>query len=98
MPDTTATSTTTSSVPADTKWWGNSLTIWGALLTGATTVAPAVFAAFGLNVSTELVQQLGSNVVTLVQAVAGLAGTVMTIAGRVRATQSIERRNVSLKL
>lgn len=82
----------------DAKWWGNSLTIWGALLTAATTVAPAVFSAFGLDVPLDLVQRLGADAVAVVQAIGGLVGTVMTIAGRTRASTRLERRTVALYL
>lgn len=96
-PDQTAmTPTGATSVP-DTKWWGNSLTIWGALLTAATTVAPAVFAAFGLDVPVDVVRRLGTDAVAVAQAVGGLIGTVMTIAGRVRASTPLERRAVAVR-
>ncbi len=95
-PDLTA-SMPTSPKP-DAKWWGNSLTVWGALLTAATTVAPAVFAAFGLDVPIDLVQRLGVDAVAVVQAIGGLAGTVMTIAGRARASTRLERRAIALHL
>ena len=80
------------------KWWGESLTIWGALLTGLTTVAPAVFAAFGIDISADLLQRLGGQATTAIQAVAGLIGTLMTIYGRARATTALQRRTVSLHL
>lgn len=83
-------------VPPEGKWWGQSLTIWGALLTAATTVAPAVFAAFGLDVSADLAARLGQDAVAVAQAMAGLAGTVMTIAGRARAATPLQRRAISL--
>ncbi len=90
------TSTNPKSSVSAAKWWGNSLTIWGALLTAATTVAPAIFAAFGLDVPVDLVKRLGADAVAVVQAIGGLAGTVMTIAGRARADTRIERRAISL--
>ncbi len=80
------------------KWWGESLTIWGALLTATTTVAPAVFAAFGINISADLLQQLGVQAGSAVQAMVGLIGTVMTIYGRIRATTALQRRLVHLHL
>ena len=91
----------TATAPADTvpvKWWGESLTIWGALLTAATTVAPALFSAFGIDIPTDLLQKLGSQSVAAAQAFGGLAGTVMTIAGRLRASTSLERRMLKLHL
>ena len=81
-----------------TKWWGGSLTIWGALLTALTTVAPALFAALGIDLPIDLVQRLGSDIVTLVQAIGGLVSTVLTIVGRLRASTAIVRRPVTLRL
>jgi uncharacterized protein (TIGR02594 family) len=84
--------------PRPGKWWGESLTIWGALLTAVATVAPAVFAAFGIDMPAELVQRLGRDLTTVIQAIAGLAGTIMTILGRIRAAEPIGRRTVSIRL
>ena len=81
-----------------TKWWGGSLTIWGTLLTAVTTVAPAIFAALGIDLPIDLVQRLGSDIVTLIQAIGGLVGTVLTIIGRLRASTAIVRRPVTLRL
>lgn len=83
---------------ASAKWWGQSLTIWGALVTGLSTVAPAVLNALGLDLSVELAQRLSQDVVTLAQALGGLLGTVMTIAGRLRASTRIQRRPVALRI
>ena len=80
------------SSPLPGKWWGGSLTIWGALLTAFTTVAPTLFAAFGINLTVDLVQRLGSDIVTVAQAVGGLLGTIMTITGRLRANTRIQLR------
>lgn len=82
----------------DPKWWGNSLTIWGAVLTAVTTVSPAVLSALGLDVPPELVQRLGRDVITLAQAAGGLVGTLMTVVGRVRARAPLERRPIALRL
>ena len=81
-----------------TKWWGGSLTIWGTVLTAVTTVAPALFAALGIDLPIDLVQRLGSDVVTLLQAIGGLVGTILTIVGRLRASTAIVRRPVTLRL
>ncbi len=84
--------------PRPAKWWGESLTIWGALLTAVSTVAPAVFAAFGIDMPVELLRTFGRDVAAVFQAVGGLVGTVMTIFGRIRAKQPIERRAVQVRL
>lgn len=80
------------------KWWGNSLTIWGAFVTGLSTVAPALLAVFGVDIPSSLIQQLGADVVTVVQAVGGLVGTVMTIVGRTRAALPLVRRPLSIRV
>ncbi|MGE0764903.1 MAG: TIGR02594 family protein [Hyphomicrobiaceae bacterium] len=83
---------------ADAKWWGNSLTIWGAFITGVSTVAPTILAAFGFDISSSLIEQLGGDVVTVAQAIAGLVGTIMTIIGRKRAVLPLARRPLSLRI
>ena len=80
------------------KWWGESLTIWGALLTAATTVVPVVAAAFGIDLTPDLVRKVGEEVIIVVQALGGLVGTLMTIYGRSRAETKLNRRNIRLQL
>jgi hypothetical protein len=83
---------------AAAKWWGHSLTIWGALITALTTVVPAVAPLFGLNITAELIQQLGEAVVLFAQALGGLVGTSMAIYGRIRANAPVERRQFTIAL
>jgi uncharacterized protein (TIGR02594 family) len=88
-------------VPANgngAKWWGSSMTIWGVIVTGLSTVLPVIGPLFGLNVTADLVQQLGDQVVLVAQAVGGLAGTIMAIYGRTRATTSLERKQLTINL
>ncbi len=80
------------------KWWGNSMTIWGIMVTALSTVLPAVAPALGFNITADLVRQLGDNVVVSAQALGGLVGTGMAIYGRIRASQPIERRQFTLTL
>lgn len=87
----------TPSQPA-TKWWGNSLTIWGAILTGLTTVLPTLGPVIGLDLTPELVEQAGTQFVTTLQALMGLLGTIMAIYGRSRATQPLGLKKISLRL
>lgn len=82
----------------ETKWWGYSLTIWGTLITTLSTVLPALGPLLGIELSAEIVRQLGDQVVATAQALAGLAGTVLAIYGRVRASQPLARREISLRL
>lgn len=86
-----------SAVPA-VKWWGNSMTVWGAIITGLTTVLPVLGPLIGLNITAELARQLGEHVVTVGQAVGGLVGTVMALYGRSRASTRLERREFRVQL
>jgi hypothetical protein len=90
--------TSTAAAEPATKWWGESMTIWGALITAVATVLPVVGPVVGIDIPGELVQEVGRQIVTVVQALAGLAGTAMTIYGRVRATQPLAWRALTLKL
>jgi hypothetical protein len=80
------------------KWWATSKTVWGALITAMATALPALGPLLGLTIPPELIHQLGDQILLLVQALVGLAGTILTIYGRVRATSPLERRRVILKL
>jgi uncharacterized protein (TIGR02594 family) len=84
--DTDMTTTTTESG----KWWGHSITIWGTLVTLLSTVLPALAPVTGIDVSGELVQDAGDQVVDTVQTVGTLIGTLITIFGRMRATAPIK--------
>ena len=95
IPDLPAPDTST---PATPKWWGQSLTIWGTIITTLSTVVPILGPALGVNIGGELIRQLGDNVVLLAQAVGGVAGTAMAIWGRIRASQPIERRLFTISL
>lgn len=84
--------------PTPTKWWAHSLTIWGALITGVSAVLPTVAPLIGLDIKPEVVRQLGDQAVLAVQALGGVAGTILTIYGRMRATTTLERRQVTLTM
>ncbi len=81
-----------------TKWWGESVTIWGVIVTTLSTVVPALAPVIGVDIPGDLVRDAGGQVVTTVQAVGGLLGTLMTIFGRIRATQPLQRRELSVRL
>ncbi len=87
-------------VPVDdaTKWWGQSMTIWGVLLTTVTTVLPTIGPLIGLDLSAELSRQLGDGIVRVVQSIGGLAGTVLAILGRARASAPLERRMMQVRV
>lgn len=100
MTETNDSNTGTHTLPKATvpKWWGQSMTIWGVVVTALSTVLPAVGPLIGLNITAELVHQLGEGIVQVVQASGGLIGTVLTIWGRLRATQPLVRTQLSLTL
>lgn len=83
---------------ATSKWWGNSMTIWGALTTGLAAILPVVGPLLGLDLTADLVAQLGAQSLAALQAIVALAGTLLTISGRIRATVPIERRAFNLRL
>lgn len=80
------------------KWWGHSMTIWGTLITALSTVLPILGPALGLDLTPEIIKQLGDNILMTIQAIGGLAGTLIAIFGRVRAAQPLVRRPISLSL
>jgi uncharacterized protein (TIGR02594 family) len=82
----------------DTKWWGQSMTIWGVIVTTLSTVLPAFGPLLGLDITAELVRQLGDQIVVIVQAVGGLVGTILTIWGRARATTTLERKQITMNM
>lgn len=81
-----------------TKWWGSSMTLWGAAITALSTVLPVLGPALGLDVTPDVVRQAGDQLVSVVQALGGLMGTLMTIYGRTRATQSLVRRQLHVNI
>jgi hypothetical protein len=80
------------------KWWGESVTIWGVIVTTLSTVIPALGPVIGVDITGDLVREAGEQIVGTVQAVGGLVGTIMTIYGRVRARQPLSQRDVTLKV
>lgn len=82
----------------ESKWWGQSMTIWGAIITTLSTVLPAIAPALGIDITADLVRELGAEVVQTVQAVGGLVGTILTIYDRARATQPLAQRDMMVKI
>jgi len=74
------------------------MTIWGALITAAATVLPAIGPLIGIEITPDLVREFGEQVAQLTQAVIGLIGIIMTIYGHVRATSSLERHRTTSQL
>lgn len=80
------------------KWWGSSMTIWGAVVTGLAAVLPAIGPALGVEIPKEAVTQGAEQIGAIVQAATGLAGTLMTVLGRIRAAQPISRREFTIRV
>jgi energy-converting hydrogenase Eha subunit A len=55
-------------------------------MTTLSAVLPTIGPILGLNITAELVQQLGDQIIIVVQAAGALVGTLLTIYGRVRAS------------
>ena len=85
--------TTKPDAAIDSKGWWQSMTIWGTLLTAMTTVLPLVGVALGIGITPELAEEIGQNVVLVIQAVGGLIGTLMALFGRARATALLQTRS-----
>jgi lysozyme family protein len=89
---------TSNSTTTDGKWWLQSLTIWGTIVTALATVLPALGPLVGIDLTGDMIRELGDKVVLAAQAVGGLIGTAMTIYGRVRAAGPLVRRDVQVRL
>ena len=96
---TTTTLTPPAMVPAATpKWWGESMTIWGAVLTALATLLPALASMAGVSLSPDIIREAGTHMAAALQALVALSGTIVTIYGRIQARQPLEHRSLSLRL
>lgn len=97
-PKTMSETTTREQAAPAGKWWGESMTIWGVIVTTLATVLPVVGPLIGLDISAELVRQIGAQATQVMQALAGLAGTLMTVYGRARASGPLMLREMRIRL
>ncbi|WP_195930292.1 TIGR02594 family protein [Hyphomicrobium album] len=97
LTDTVGTAPSPTPEPAPV-WWGKSVTIWGILITAASTVLPVLARAAGIDITPELISQFGTDVTTVASAIGGLVGTVMAIWGRVKASRPLTTAPVQLKI
>ena len=65
-----------------TKWIALSLTLWGALITAGSALAPVA----GINITPEGWAEVNESGQSAINAVGVLVGSVMTIVGRLRAS------------
>ena len=80
------------------KWWGQSLTIWGTIITGLSTVVPIIGPFIGINLSGAFIAQFGDQVTHLLQAMGGVLGTLMAIYGRFRANAPLQQTLMTFRL
>ncbi len=89
---------TTVELPGDGKWWLQSKTIWGALITAAAAVVPVLGPLIGINLPGEVIRQAGEQLFSAAQVLGALFGTLLTIYGRVSAVERLTRRDVNVRL
>jgi uncharacterized protein (TIGR02594 family) len=87
--ETTMTATTTDDTA---KWWAQSKTLWGTLITAAATVLPLLAPAIGVSLPADVIQTFGDQAVSAIQAVTGLFGTALAIYGRFTASSVLSLR------
>lgn len=90
--------TKTVTMPETGKWWVESKTIWGALITAAAAVVPVLGPLIGINLPGEVIRQAGEQLFSAAQVLGALLGTLLTIYGRVSAVERLTRRVVNVKL
>jgi hypothetical protein len=80
--------------PADdsSKWWAESKTLWGTIITAASTVLPLLAPAIGVALPADVVQTFGDQAISAVQAITGLFGTALAIYGRFNASSALTLR------
>ena len=98
MPADQSNASTPAPFSLDPKWWGDSTTIWGAIVTGLAAILPVLGPAIGVTISPDTIHTGADQMTAIVQAAIGLAGTIATIRGRVLATQRVTQRLVSVKI
>lgn len=82
---------------AHTKWWLQSKTVWGALISALATFVPVLGALLGIDLSGDVVRQAGEQAMGALQAITALVGTLLTIYGRFKADGPLSRKFLSLK-
>lgn len=80
------------------KWWGQSITIWGTIVTTLSTVLPIIGPFIGLDVSGALIVSFGEQVTHVLQALGGVIGTLLTIYGRFRAIAPLQQGLITLRI
>ncbi|MBS0237314.1 MAG: TIGR02594 family protein [Proteobacteria bacterium] len=90
--ETSMSTTATNTTDDGSKWWAQSKTLWGTLITAAATVLPVVAPAIGVSLPADVIQTFGDQVLTAVQALTGVFGTALAIYGRFTASSVLSLR------
>ena len=80
------------------KWWPQSKTVWGTLITAMATVLPIVGPLLGISIPSEVIKQLGDQAIVVIQAAGGLIGTLLALYGRAKATAPLVRQDVRVRM
>ena len=80
------------------KWWPQSKTVWGTLITALTTVLPLVGPLIGINIPVDVIKVLGDQSLVVIQALGGLIGTLLALYGRANAVLPLVRRDVKVRV
>lgn len=80
------------------KWWAHSKTIWGALITAAAAILPALGPLIGINLPGDVIRQAGEQLFSAAQVLGALFGTLLAIYGRVSAVERLTRRDVNVRI
>ena len=86
------------SMTNEPKWWLQSLTVWGTIITGLSTVLPIIGPFVGINLSGALIVQFGDQITHVLQALGGVIGTIMAITGRFRASAPLQQSLFTFRL
>ena len=97
-PDAIPSTQETSMLNTDPKWWAQSLTIWGTIITALSTVLPIIGPFIGLNISGTLIASFGDQVTHILEAMGGVLGTLMAILGRFRAMAPLQQSFFTFRL
>ncbi len=74
----------------DKKFFLTSLTVWGVIVTFATTAWPVINSFMGWDVGPEVISKIGADGASFIQAGGALFGTVMVLVGRFRAKTALK--------
>ncbi len=74
------------------------MTIWGITITTLSTVLPAFAPLIGLDLTPDMIRQLGEETLRTAQAIGGLIGTILAVYGRLRSSTPLTRTEIRLQM